>query len=994
MKSIFKTLFLSLCIIANTHFAYAQTASILPQGKTQFTDNNGKPLASGTVDFYIPSTTTRKTTWQNSGETISNTNPVVLDGGGRAIIYGDGNYRMVVKDRLGNLIYDQLTSSTGTGSSAPTATGDGDLVGTIKPWAGMTAPSQYLFTYGQEVSRTTYAALYTAITSTQPVFCNSGSPTLTSVGDTTNFWIGMPLEISCVVAGFSTVVSKTASSVTMAANANVSTNTTATFFPFGRGNGSTTFNLPDLRGVVLAGNNNMGGVASSNLTTAYFGATDPNSIGALGGNQSTQLSTANVPSIASTNHVARPISVTSTASDIGQGSASNGQTGGGGRFITSNGAITSTGTIAVNAIDILTASPSGGAATAAFIGNAGSGYTNGSQTITVAGGICTVQPQFTITVSGNVFTGSPALLTAGNCSSSPTNPAATTGGGGTGGTLNVAYTGYAFSNVTPTRTTNYIIKVTPDANSATASGVTAIQGMTGSISCVGTGITCTGNNITVNATPTSITINSTGILSGTAWGALYNNNGLVGNTSAGTSGYMLAGNGSAAPTFQGFTQTGASALTRTWQNKSQEWRSLTDFAKCDGVTDDTTAIQAAIASLPTNGGTIFVPNGAACIHLSGITQGSRSNVVFQCSGNETSGTSASYFIYGGTGATRGWDLRDSSGWEFRGCQVIADQATFTGTIIDAGGTNPGTTVSSFFKFLDGYIGGQNGATPTCINLSEAIEAIVAKTNIAACTIGIRGQQTLGTSTTVTIGPRNQFIANTSSITDCGEGWNITENIFEGTTSNPATSVAQAFTNNSARPCKGITFFNNWTGDATNSGTWFTLTANGAHFSGGRISNGAVGIALVAGTGYNFDGIINESTTAFTCASTPTGGRFGRNNLATATTILSGTCKDFDYSGLRTTTPQTKTADYTYLISDGPIIFNKGSTATFTLLAAASFPGYIIKLKTIQAQTVVSATSNVVPLAGGAAGTAILAATAGKWATLQSDGSNWVIMESN
>lgn len=461
----------------------------------------------------------------------------------------------------------------------------------------------------------------------------------------------------------------------------------------------------------------------------------------------------------------------------------------------------------------------------------------------------------------------------------------------------------------------------------------------------------------------------------------------------GTAGYALIGNGASTATFQPFTQSGSGALNRTWQAKAAEWRSLTDFAKCDGSTDDSTAIQNAIASLPTTGGTIFVPRSNACIHLSTITQGSRSNVVFQCSGNFTSATGASSFIYGGTGA-RGWDLRDSAGWEFRGCQVLANQGAFSGIIIDAGGTNPGTTVSSAFKFTDGYVGGQNGATPTCINLSEAIIATVAYTQVAACTIGIRGQQTLGTSTNVVIGPHNHFIANTSAITDCGEAWNINNNIFEGTTANPATSVAQAFTNNSARPCKGLVWTNNWTGDTTNSGTWVTVTANGAHFSGGRISNGAVGIAMVAGTAYNFDGIINESATAFSCASTPTGGRFGRNNVASATTIISGACSDFDYSGLRTTVPQTKTADYTYLITDGPLIFNKGSTATLTLLSAANFCGLDIRVRTIQAQTVVSASSNVVPLAGGAAGTAILAATAGKWADLKSDCTNWQIMAGN
>lgn len=49
------------------------------------------------------------------------------------------------------------------------------------------------------------------------------------------------------------------------------------------------------------------------------------------------------------------------------------------------------------------------------------------------------------------------------------------------------------------------------------------------------------------------------------------------------------------------------------------------------------------------------------------------------------------------------------------------------------------------------------------------------------------------------------------------------------------------------------------------------------------------------------------------------------------------------------------------------------------------------VKTTQSQSVNSASSNVVPLACGAAGTAILPATYGAWATLVSDGANWIIM---
>ena len=137
LSAIFKTFFLSLCIIANTHLAMAQTASILPPAKTQYLDNSGKPLTSGKVFNYIPSTTTLKTTWQDAAETIPNTNPVILDAGGRAKILGDGSYRQIVKDRYDNIIWDAVTSSSGSGGGS-VATGDGDLVGTIKPWAGMT----------------------------------------------------------------------------------------------------------------------------------------------------------------------------------------------------------------------------------------------------------------------------------------------------------------------------------------------------------------------------------------------------------------------------------------------------------------------------------------------------------------------------------------------------------------------------------------------------------------------------------------------------------------------------------------------------------------------------------------------------------------------------------------------------------------------------------------------------------------------------------------
>lgn len=88
------------------------------------------------------------------------------------------------------------------------------------------------------------------------------------------------------------------------------------------------------------------------------------------------------------------------------------------------------------------------------------------------------------------------------------------------------------------------------------------------------------------------------------------------------------------------------------------------------------------------------------------------------------------------------------------------------------------------------------------------------------------------------------------------------------------------------------------------------------------------------------------------------------------------------------------ATYTVVDNDTHIIANRAGTITLTLPAATNYLNRAIKVRTIQNQTVVSASSNVVPLIGGAAGTAILAATAGKWAELVSDGTNWQIMAGN
>ena len=94
-----------------------------------------------------------------------------------------------------------------------------------------------------------------------------------------------------------------------------------------------------------------------------------------------------------------------------------------------------------------------------------------------------------------------------------------------------------------------------------------------------------------------------------------------------------------------------------------------------------------------------------------------------------------------------------------------------------------------------------------------------------------------------------------------------------------------------------------------------------------------------------------------------------------------------------TGPVTKTADFTVAYNETWIINNKsGSTCTVTLPAAATNVGRYLTFQNNQDQNLVSASSNVVPQGGGAAGTAILTNVSGNWATLVSNGANWVIMQ--
>jgi len=128
----------------------------------------------------------------------------------------------------------------GTSGQAVISDGDGSFSytsnvvpsGALMPFAGVSAPTGYLLCDGSAVSRSTYATLFAALD-----------------------------------------------------NGNI----------YGAGDGSSTFNLPDLRGRVVAGQDDMGG-SSGNRLTNQTGGLNGDTLGATGGSETHTLTTAQLAS--------------------------------------------------------------------------------------------------------------------------------------------------------------------------------------------------------------------------------------------------------------------------------------------------------------------------------------------------------------------------------------------------------------------------------------------------------------------------------------------------------------------------------------------------------------------------------------------------------------------------------------------------------------------------------------------------------------------------
>jgi hypothetical protein len=203
-------------------------------------------------------------------------------------------------------------------------------------------------------------------------------------------------------------------------------------------------------------------------------------------------------------------------------------------------------------------------------------------------------------------------------------------------------------------------------------------------------------------------------------------------------------------------------------------------------------------------------------------------------------------------------------------------------------------------------------------------------------------------------------------------------------------IANGGTNGSATPTSfGVAYGTGMAYAFTAAGTTgqvLTATTGGAPTWAAPATSGTVtSVSVVSANG--FAGTVATATTtpAITLTTSITGVLKGNG------TAISAAVVNTDY--FAPSAPVTKTADFTVAATEVWLINNKsGSTCTVTLPAASSWTGRVLRFQNYQTRAVVSASSNVVPLAGGAAGTSILLASSGDSATLVSDGSNWLMTQ--
>ena len=516
-------------------------------------------------------------------------------------------------------------------------------------------------------------------------------------------------------------------------------------------------------------------------------------------------------------------------------------------------------------------------------------------------------------------------------------------------------------------------------------GISVTNG-SGTITVANTGVlsNIAGTGISVSSATGNVTVSNTGVLSfsGGSTGLTPSTatNGAV--TLAGTLAIASGGtNGSASPTAGAVAYGTGTAYSFTLAGTTNQallstgagtptWNTLTSgssilYGNGSGLFSNVTigsgvSFTGGVLSATGTGGTVTSVTATTPLASSG---GTTPNLTIQ----QSSASQAGYL------SAADWST-------FNGKQpagTYVNSVTGTSPVVSSGGVNPAISMSAATTSVSGYLTStdwntfNNKGSGTVTSVSGTTGRITSTggtTPVIDLASGVASAGTTGSSTlipVVTIDTYGRVTSITTAANPQGTVTSVTGTspvVSSGGTT-PAISMAAATTS---------------TNGYLTSTDWNTF--NGKQPAGTYVTS----VSVVSANG--FAGTVTTGATpAITLTTTITGLLKGNG------TAISAAVANTDYVPLSTVL--TKTADYTITGTDTWIINNKsGSALTLTFPAASSWTGRSITVKNLQAQLVNSASSNIVPIDSATAGTAILLNVIGNWATMVSDGTNWVIMQ--
>jgi microcystin-dependent protein len=302
---------------------------IAPLGRYRAFDANGNPLAGGKLYTYEAGTSTPKATYTDNTTNTANTNPVVLDADGYADVWLDvGGYKFELTNAAGAVQWtkDNITGGGSVGfasqvvsrsSSFSLGVNDQNVVNvctaplTVSLLPAATAGNGFVgivvnlssgnVTIDPDGSETINNA-------STLVIGTNGNTTLTCDGSE---WYTLGLNSGSTLLQDSLWVGKVDETATLTAPARwlfargqaISRTTYSALFEaigttYGAGDGTTTFNVPDIGGRVVAGSE----ATATRLTSGVSGI-DGATLGAAGGSEAMQEHTHGVTDPAHTHTV-------------------------------------------------------------------------------------------------------------------------------------------------------------------------------------------------------------------------------------------------------------------------------------------------------------------------------------------------------------------------------------------------------------------------------------------------------------------------------------------------------------------------------------------------------------------------------------------------------------------------------------------------------------------------------------------------------------------